>query len=253
MNLTYVLFGISALIASFQNLGYSATTFTGSFSLTNTLSASVSYDGALIPNLSVGNLTITGANFNAVSSTSGNLMASSWDIGATSGSDSFTGVVNLSEYLEFSLTAESGFLISMNAIEFNGFRRSGTGPRQFQIRSSFDNYATILSSYGPSLDSRITNSSGILTVTDLSTTTTFGSSSNKTMLNLSSAGITQVSSINFRLYDFNAESSGGTGGITGPFSFSGTIEAIPEPSASFLMIGGLVGLVGIRAIRRKSS
>lgn len=67
------------------------------------------------------------------------------------------------------------------------------------------------------------------------------------VLDLSS--ITGATSVTFRLYGFNSEATGGTGGLQGNLTFSGTV--VPEPSTYAAMLGLLaLGVVMWRRRRR---
>jgi hypothetical protein len=225
-------------VALWVNQGQSATTFTGSFDLTTAAANNFEYNGPSITDVTVSNLNGVGVTY---SGGTGRLVFSSWSTGATSGSNTFTGAINLSKYIEFSLTAAAGTTIDMTSLDF-GIRRSATGTRQFEVRSSVDGYGSALSNY-TTLNASLLNSSGVLTNPDSSSTTSYGPSNN---LNLSS--LTGLSSVTFRFYFYNSESTTGTGGIQGPITFTGT--AVPEPSSSMLMVVGMVALVAVRSLRR---
>ena len=89
--------------------------------------SNLGYNGASVTDVSVGSLIKVGVT---TSSNIGNSRASGWSTGATTGSDTFTGTVDLSKYFEFSLAANAGFEIDMTSISF-GIGRSATGPRQW--------------------------------------------------------------------------------------------------------------------------
>ena len=221
-----------------------ATTFTGTFDLSSATANNFSYNGATITDVTVSNLNGVGITF---STSAGRFMFSNWSTGATTGLNTFAGSIDLAKYIEFSLTATAGTTIDMSSLDF-GIRRSATGTRQFQVRSSADGFASALSNY-TTLNPSLLNSSGVVTNPDSGSTTSYGPSNT---LNL--ASLTGLSSVTFRFYFYNSEGPTGTGGIQGPITFSGsTISTIPEPSSSMLMMLGAVGLIGIRALRRKQS
>ena len=228
-------------VALWVNQGESATTFTGSFDLTTVTANDFAYNGSSITDVTVSNLNGVGVTY---SSGAGKLMFRGWNTGATSGSNAFTGAINLSKYIEFSLTAAAGTTIDMTSLDF-GIRRSATGTRQFEVRSSVDGYGSALSSY-TTLNASLLNSSGVLTNPDSSGTASYGPSNN---LNLSS--LTGLSSVTFRFYFYNSETTAGTAGIQGPITFTGT--AVPEPSSGALLVLGGVSLVAVRSLRKKNS
>ena len=180
-------------------------------------------------------LTVSDATKNGINSTSnaGNFRASSWATGATDGGDDFSGSIDLNKYIEFTLTAAEGHHINMTSITF-GLGRSGTGPRQWEWRSSADDFSGAINTYS-TVNLNLTNSSGILTTPDSDSSWTGN------ILDLSSGSHSNLSSITFRLYGYNAEGTQGTGGLQGDLSFSGTL--IPEPSSALLLMLGTAGLL----------
>jgi len=218
-----------------------ATTFTGTFDLTTAAANNFAYNGSAITDVTVSNLNGVGVTYN---SGTGRLMFTGWNTGATSGSNTFLGSINLSKYIEFSLTATAGTTIDMTSLDF-GIRRSSQGTRQFEVRSSVDGFASALSNYS-TLNANLLNSAGVVTNPDPSSTTSYGPSN---LLNLSS--LTGLSAVTFRFYFYNSEATTGTAGLQGPITFAGS--TIPEPSSSMLMVLGAGVLVGIRSLRRKQS
>ena len=166
------------------------------------------------------------------SSSSSNYRATNWATGATTGSDTFTGSVDLTKYIGFTLAADAGYSFDITSISF-GLGRSAAGVRQWQWRSSVDNYAAALTDYS-NLQTGLTNTSGVLTNTD-----TNGSWTAK--LNLSGSSFQALTNVTFRLYGYNSESTTGTAGLQGPLTF------VPAPGALALL--GVAGLVGSRRRR----
>ena len=191
-----------------------ATTFTGTYSFASATGnvSSLAYNGTAIPNVTVGNLVKVGVT---TSSSSGNFRATNFAT-ETLPFD-LNGAIDVSKYFEFSLTASTGYTLDMSSFTF-GVGRSGTGPRTWEWRSSFDNYATALSNYTSLSATGIANNSGVLTHT-------VDASESKTgnVLNLSS--LTGLTGISFRLYGYNSEGSSGSGGLQGPFTFAGALNA----------------------------
>lgn len=229
------LFLIATTFASLAQLS-NAAVFAGTFNFTGATGnvASLAYNGASIPDVTIGNLSKVGVT---TSASSDNSRATGWPTGATNASNTFSGTINLSNYFEFTLTAADGYTIDMTSIGF-GIGRSGTGPRQWEWRTSIDSYAATVSTYS-ALNAGLSNTGGILTNPDLNSSWTGN------VLNLSAAAYKDLTSITFRFYGYNSEASGGTGGFQGNLSFAG--EAIPEPSAALL--GGL-GLLALLRRRR---
>jgi hypothetical protein len=149
------------------------------------------------------------------SSSSGNYRGSNWALGATDGSDVFTGSVDLDKYIGVTIDAVPGYEISITSITF-GVGRSGTGPRQWQWRGSADSYGNSIDNY-TTLNSGLTNSNGILTNPDTSP----GAGWTGNVLNVA-ASYADLTTATFRLYGFNAEATGGTGGLQGNITITGT-------------------------------
>lgn len=169
---------------------------------------SFDYNGSVITDLTPSALTKVGITS---SSSSGNFRGTGWPTGATTGSDTFTGAVDLGKYIQFTITAGSGKLIDDPSITF-GIGRSGTGPRQWQWRCSVDNYASPLPV--TTVASGLTHNAGVFTCPD-STTGWTG--------NVIQTSFQDLTSITFRLYAYNSEASGGSGGLEGVLTFGGTL------------------------------
>lgn len=227
------LLGVISLVSPAAHAAVFAGTF--DFSGTTANVASFSYNGTAINNLTVGNLAKVGVT---TSSSSGNSRASGWSTGATTGSDTFLGTVDLGKYFEFTLSVDSGFTLDMSSISF-GLGRSATGPRQWQWRSNVDSYAATIGSY-TSTNSSLTNSGGVLTNPDTNSSWTGN------ILDLSGSSFQDLSSITFRLYGFNSEATTGTGGLQGNLTFSG--DVVPEPSGAAIL--GSIGILGLLRRRR---
>lgn len=155
---------------------------------------------------------VTFSSFSAVGQTTTNPNASArfsftgQPTGATNGSDVFMGSLSTSEYYQVSLTVSDSYKLSLSSITFT-IQRSGTGIRQYAVRSSADSYAANLpaSVTGSVLSVVATN---IFQITDATTTATTGSK-----ITLSGSSYTDIpagSTITFRFYGFNAEAAGGT-------------------------------------------
>jgi hypothetical protein len=130
----------------------------------------------------------------------------------------------------------------MTSITF-GVGRSGTGPRQWEWRSSIDSYASILANY-TTLNANVTQSGGVLTTPDANA----GYTGN--VLTVTGSSFEDLSSVTFRIYGYNSETSAGTGGLQGPISFSGA-TVVPEPSTYALLVLAGLGLAGYAARRRQ--
>jgi hypothetical protein len=182
--------------------------------------SSYAYNGAPITGLSMGNLLKTGIT----SSTSmNNFRGATWPTGATDGSDVFIGSVDLAKYIQFSMTPGSGYLLTIQTIQF-GVGRSGTGPRQWQWRGSHNTFASAINSYS-TLNPGLTNTAGVLQIADVNT----GFTGNA--LDVSALYSSVTSAASFRLYGINAEATGGTSGLQGNLTITGTLTFDLNPGS----------------------
>ena len=232
--MTLLAAGTCAMIAaSAANAAY-VPNFGGTYTFPSGTQASSAaagaYNGATMTGLTPSSVTNSAAT--TWSSSSSNYRATNWATGATTGSDTFTGSVDLTKYIGFTLAAEAGYSFDITSISF-GLGRSATGVRQWQWRSSVDNYAAALTDYS-NLQTGLTNTSGVLTNTD-----TNGSWTAK--LNLSGSSFQALTTVTFRLYGYNSEATGGTSGLQTSLTF------VPAPGAIALL--GVAGLVGSRRRR----
>lgn len=141
-----------------------------------------------------------GTNPNA----SGRFSFAGWPTGATSGSDVFTGSLQTGQYYQVTITPNAGFSLSVSSISFT-IQRSGTGIRQYAVRSSADGYTANLPASVSSNANLSVVSGNIFQVTDASTTANAGST-----ITLSSGHTDVTGALTFRFYGFNAEGSAGT-------------------------------------------
>lgn len=128
-----------------------------------------------------------------------------WDIGATTGSDTFTGAINLGKYFEFTITPQAGYSLDLNQITL-GFQRSSTGVRQFAVRSSIDAFGSNLAaSISPANANGSVVPTNVFQTTDATNVLIPGNT-----ITLDSAYDAITTPITFRFYGFNAEATTGT-------------------------------------------
>jgi hypothetical protein len=141
------------------------------------------------------------------SSSSSNFRATTWPTASSP---------DTNKYIGFTITAASGYKFTVSTITF-GIGRSSTGTRDTEWRGSADSYAALINNY-TTLNSSLTNNSGVLNNPD--------SNSNWTgnVLTLGSSYANITTSVGFRMYMYNAEASGGTAGLAGPITITGTYD-----------------------------
>jgi hypothetical protein len=170
------------LLVAITNFGFAQTILTFEFSSLagNETTASSNSNDANLTSSTISR----GAGLSAATN-SGRFNAQSWVT-----TNSVTDAVSGNDYFQFTITPNSGFSFSITSIVAN-FERSGTGPKAFSIRSSVDSYGSDLAS---------------ATLNDVTSTQTrtFTFSMNN-----------QTSAVTFRIYGYNAEETGGSGGLEG--------------------------------------
>ena len=158
-------------------------------------------------------------------------------LGGVNGSDDFsqfTGSLDPVAYFEVSVSPLALFALQLDSVSFT-IQRSGTGIRNYAVRSSLDGFAANLPGninpananlgIGPANDFRWQF--------DAVTTAQNGS---RVTLGPSYSDLT--SPVKFRFFGWNAEGSGGTFSLDN-VSFTGSSRNIPEPSAAALIVLGL--------------
>lgn len=129
----------------------------------------------------------------------------SWDTGAVNASDVFTGSLNTGKYYEVTVTPALGYTLDINTITFT-LQRSGTGIRQYAVKSSLDTYGVNLpASISPANANLSVVATNVFQVTDASTGANNGST-----ITLGSAYDVLSGAVTFRFYGWNAEASGGS-------------------------------------------
>ena len=93
------------------------------------------------------------------------------------------------DYLEFTITPNSGYSVTLTDITLQ-HQRSSTGPKSFVIRTSLDNYAS--------------DATNVVTIPDVNT--------NQTSTFTFSSAIVSTTPVTIRIYAYNAETANGTWG-----------------------------------------
>lgn len=137
------------------------------------------------------------------------------------------------DFFSFSITPDAGQMMSLTSMELDE-RRSGTGVRQWSVFSSLDGYSAALANFAVPDD------------TNTRTGQTIG-------LDGSFSGL--AGAVEFRIYGFEAEASGGTWRIDNVKLFgllAPQSTAVPDAGSSLALFGlALVGLgwLGRRFVR----
>jgi len=203
-----------------NGVAWGQTAFTATYTFgSNGNVASFNYNGTTYAGISMGAMTKTGVS---TSSSTDNFRATTWPTAAS---------VDAAKYIGFTISAASGYKFTVNTITF-GVGRSGTGTRNTVWRGSSDSYGALINNY-TALNAGITNNSGVLNNPDATTAYTGN------VLTLSSDYTNITTSCGFRMYMYSAEASGGTAGLAGPITITGTFEtAVSSYTVSYNTNGG---------------
>jgi len=206
-----MLFAFSAILVASVN---AQTPFTAVYTLVGNGNdvSTLAFNGTPIPAATFESLDKVGI---ATSSSSGNYRGNNWPVGTVD-----VGSPDGAKYITFAITVLPGYAIDLTGVNF-GVGRSGTGPRNWQWRSSDDGFASPLPDYS-ALNANVTNSGGLLTHPDANTNYAGNA------LDLSDAAFQGLGTgtITFRVYGYNAEQTTGTGGLAGNLTITGTYEAV---------------------------
>lgn len=205
---TLGILGGTILLASNLNAQIVSYSFTGAAGNESSYSSDNQPSGALASSFT------RGGGVNAASAAEA-FSASAWS----------TGELGLDDYFTFSLTPASGYEVSLTELQLDE-RRSGTGIRDWVVRSSLDAFTA-----------------DIGTVFSVPDTTVM-----RTDQSVSLAGGTfdQIGGpIEFRIYGYHAEGAAGTWRVDNVELF-GTLTPVPEVSSVGWVAGTLLGLSILR-------
>lgn len=193
-------------------------TFSSEYTFKNVSSNSGSIDPGPNPSvvgLSFGSFKAVGVSANP--SASGRFAYNYWPLGANSNNNDFTGTIDLNKYYEVTITPDNKAKLSLSLIEFV-MQRSATGPRQWVVRSSLDNFQTNIAASVSNSNVRLTGDN-IFQIADRSYTSQL--IGNKLLLDATFSNI--VDGVSFRFYAFNAESNSGSFSLNS-VRFDGKVE-----------------------------
>ena len=180
--------------------------FAASFDFAGVTTTSGTTDPTPLPTVNgliFSNFTAIGVGTNSTGA--GRFSFSGWPLGAANGSDVFTGDIDLTKYFEVVITPLSGKKLDLTKLTFT-LQRSGTGIRQYSVRSGLDAFNTNLpASIEPANANLSVVGTNVFQVTDAATTAQNGST-----ITFGSNFKNLTTPITLRFYGFNAESTGGT-------------------------------------------
>jgi hypothetical protein len=187
-----------------------------SFTATYSFAATTTVSGTTDPSPSPTATGVTFGSFSAVgtstaSSGAGRFSFNTWSLGATTTVDTYstmTGALSTNQYYEVTLTPVSGNDVTLTSITF-GARRSGTGIRNYALRSSASGYATNLpASVISNTNISVVGTNEFFWNFDATPTSADQLGS---VVSLSGANYTNFTNpITFRFYAWNAEAGTGT-------------------------------------------
>ncbi|MDQ3132778.1 MAG: carboxypeptidase-like regulatory domain-containing protein, partial [Acidobacteriota bacterium] len=159
----------------------------------------------------------------------------------TFNSSTIADAIAANEYLQFTVSTQSGFRVSLSTLNAN-FRRSSTGPNTFQYQYSLDGFATAGVNIGSPFMYTGTETNGAAqTPIDLSTIAAL-------------QNVASPTTITFRLYAAGATATTGTfsiGRLTGnDLAIGGTVTPLGTTAANATISGRVTtGLRGISKAR----
>ena len=118
--------------------------FTGTYNFASVTTTSGTTDPTPVPTatgLTFGSFSSAGVGINP--NAGGVFSYTGWSLGATNGSDTFTGALDPNDYYSVTFTPSAGCTIDLSTLTFDA-GRSTTGPRHFAVRSSLDGFAANL-------------------------------------------------------------------------------------------------------------
>ncbi len=171
-----------------------------------TTSSGTSSSGGTANNVTFSNFTAVGTSANP--NATGRFSFTNQPLGAINGSDVFNGTIDLGKYFQMSVTPATGYTMNLTSIAFT-MQRSGTGVRQYCLRSSAESFAINLSATITPSNANLavvsTPQANVFQVLDASISANTGSAVRP---GPAASALTQP--MMFRFYGYNAEGGAGT-------------------------------------------
>lgn len=188
----------------------------------------VAWDFAGISGVTVGSITSTVAHADMAATSDmeisrGSGLTPSSNTGGYAANNWSQAGLDLDDYFQFNVKSGVGFVFDVDSVVYN-IRRTGTGPANFELRSSLDGYASALDSFTASANGLYTNT-------------------------LSS--ISGQSDVTFRLYGSGATGVAGSmnlGGTANDLIINGSVSVVPEPTT---LAGLSLGFLAVYGFRRR--
>ena len=182
---------------------------TYSFELVNTTSGTTDPSPVpLVQGLLLGPCKATGVSQN--SSASGRFAFTAWPLGAGDGQDDFSqfsGALSGFSYYELGIKVQPGYTLTLNSLSF-GMRRTSTGPRNYAVRGSADNFNTNLAAQtGTNAKLMVLPGNIFFWKYD---SVSVSSDQKESLINPAPAYQAITDSVSFRIYAWNAEATGGS-------------------------------------------
>ncbi len=162
-------------------------------------------------------------------------------LGATNASNTFTGSISTTQYYEVTITPTAGYSLDLNTITFT-LTRSGTGIRQYAVRSSLDYTTNLPASISPANANLSVVPTNIFQVIDGT------AAENGSTITLGSSYDAITTAVTFRFYGWNAEASGGTFSIDNVVINGNANIVSATPIVNLTVSSNLVSEAGSTAI-----
>jgi hypothetical protein len=199
------------------SVNYFAQTFSGVYSFSAVVGGTAAPTGTTDPtppptaaNINFGVFTAVGTSSN--STANGVFSFTGWGTGATNGNDvNFTGAIDLAKYYNVTLTPANGYGFNITNMAFQA-TRSGTGVRNWSVRSSANGYASNIGTAACN-NTNIAIQGGNTYFWSADTYTAFASQNICTIAaGIPAQPIIQSTGlpVSVRFYGWNAEGTGGT-------------------------------------------
>jgi len=215
---------------TFFRLCFYAQNFSITYGFPDVTTSSGAVDPSLSPTL--GGLTFGSFSAHGTSSNpsaSGRFSFTDWPLGGVNATDdysNFTGVLSPTVYYEITIAVDPGYTLSINTLTFS-VRRSGTGVRNYCVRSDLDSYTNNLAA-NTGTASKLSVIPGNVFFWSYDSVSTSSDQKGSTVLT-GSQFTTITGSVSFRFYAWNAESSGGSFAIDNVTFMGSVADTIAVP------------------------